>query len=100
MAGYRFGLGHHSGFTLSRLTLLIFFNTEFYFWIFSLTPVLLCWKRAQLLSLLDCASLIPPALHDVAVSFLGKLIYLDLQFPLLEGDKRLFELKTKAQIAI
>lgn len=35
-----------------------------------------------------------------AMSFLGKLIDLDLQFPLLEGGRRLFELKTKAQIAI
>lgn len=49
---------------------------------------------------LDRAALILSALHNVAMSFLGKLIYLDLQLPLLEGDKRLFELKTKAQIAI
>lgn len=49
---------------------------------------------------LDCAALILSVLHNVAVSFLGKLIYLDLQFPVLEGDKRLFVLKTKAQIAI
>lgn len=49
---------------------------------------------------LDFSALILSASHDVAMSFLGKLIYLDLQFPLLEGDKRLFELKTKAQRAI
>lgn len=49
---------------------------------------------------LGCAALILSALHNIATSFLGKLIYLDLHFPLLEGDRRLFELKTKAQIAI
>lgn len=49
---------------------------------------------------LDCTALILSVLHSVAVSLLGKLIYLDLQLPVLEGDKRLFELKTKAQMAI
>ena len=52
------------------------------------------------LQLLDYTALILSGLHNVALIFVGKLIYLALQFSMLEGDKRLFELKAKAQMAI
>lgn len=58
------------------------------------------WEASAAALDLGCAALILSAVYNIATSFLGKLIYLDLQFPPLEGDKRLFELKTKAQIAI
>lgn len=52
------------------------------------------------LQLLDYTALILSGLHNVAPIFLGKLIYLDLQFSVLEGGKRLFQLKAKARMAI
>lgn len=55
---------------------------------------------ALCLQLLDYTALTLPGLYNIALIFAGKLIHLDLQFSVLEGDMRLFELQTKAQMAI
>lgn len=88
-----------SVFNLSRLTLVRVFNTKSHL-DFSSAAVSEVSAAALHLQLLNYTALIPSVLHNVALIFVGKLIYLDLQFSMLERDKRVFELKTKAQMAI
>jgi len=52
------------------------------------------------LQLLDDATRILSVLHNVALIFVGKSVYLAVQFSMLESDMRLFELKTKARMAM